>query len=267
MAIGQACRIAGLSRTAWYRPPVDRSGADQPVIAALLALVERHGRWGFWKCFDRLRALGHAWNWKRVYRIYRALRLHLPRRGKKRVLTRERIPLVAPPALNVGWAIDFMRDTLYDGRVYRTLNVLDEGNREGLGIEIDTSLPCRRVIALLEQLVEIYGPPAKLRLDNGPEFIAEKLAEWCGEHGIALQHIEPGKPNQNAYMERFNRTFRTEVLDRWVFTSLDEVRQVTEAWLEEYNTERPHDSLGSVPPRTFLPRPMAARESNYAVCP
>jgi putative transposase len=258
LSIVHACRIARCSRTAWYRPPVARTTQDEPVSGALLALVEENSRWGFWLCYDRLRALGHPWNWKRVYRVYCALRLNLKRRSKKRVLTRPRVALEAPAILNHTWALDFMGDTLYDGRGYRTLNVLDEGNREGLAIEIDTSLPSARVVQVLEQLAAIHGAPARLRCDNGPEFLAATLAEWCEQRGITLQHIQPGKPNQNAFIERFNKTYRTEVLDAWVFTSLAEVRQVTDDWLERYNSERPHQSLGRVPPRTYLPRPIAA---------
>lgn len=258
LAIVHACQIAGLSRTAWYRPPGDRSAADQPVIDALLDLVARRTHWGFWKLAGRLRAMGHAWNWKRIYRVYCALRLNLPRRRKKRVLTRPRLVLDAPAVLNRTWALDFMGDTLYDGRRYRTLNVLDEGNREALAIEISPSLPSARVVRLLEQLVAIHGAPTALRCDNGPELIADTLTSWCEAQGIVLQHIAPGKPNQNAFIERFNRTYRDEVLNAWIFTSLVEVRQVTEEWLTIYNTERPHDSLGGVPPCTFIPRPIAA---------
>ena len=150
-----------------------------------------------------------------------------------------------------------MRDTLYDGRCYRTLNVLDEGNREALAIEIGPSLPGRRVVQLLQQLVAIHGTTTMLRCDNGPELIAATLATWWATQEIVLHHIPPVRPNQNAFIERFNRTYRTEVLDAWVFTSLAEVRQVTEKWPEMYNTERPHRSLGGVPPRTCLPRPIA----------
>lgn len=214
-------------------------------------------RWGFWKYATLLHA-AHGWNPKRVYRVYCALKLNLPRRRKKRVLTRPPLVLDAPPVLNRTWALDFMGDTLYDGRTYRILNVLDEGNREALAIEVAASLPSVRVVEVLEQLVAMHGAPAALRCDNGPEFIAETLAAWCAQAQIRLQHIAPGKPNQNAFIERFNRTYRTEVLNAWVFTSLAEVREVSEAWLETYNTERPHDSLGGRPPRTYLPRPIAA---------
>lgn len=258
LSVVRACRIAGCSRTAWYRPGVDRSARDAPVIEALTALVAAQHTWGFWLCFDTLRSQGHGWNWKRVYRVYCALGLNRPRRGKKRVLTRERLPLEAPAILNRTWALDFMGDTLYDGRCYRLLTVLDEGNRESLAIEVGTSLPSVRVVQVLEQLVAVHGAPGMLRCDNGPEFIAAALARWCADHGVVLHHIQPGKPNQNAFIERFNRTYRHEVLDAWVFTSLAEVRQVTEQWRELYNTARPHRSLGRVPPRTFLPRTEAA---------
>lgn len=258
LSVVQACRIAGCSRTAWYRPAQDRSAKDAPVIDALTDPVARHTRWGFWLCFDTLRSTGHFWNWKRVYRVYCALRLNLPRRGKKRVLRRPRLALEAPAVLNRTWALDFMGDTLYGGRCYRLLTVLDEGNREALAIEVDTSLPSVRVVRVLEQLVAVHGAPSMLRCDNGPEFIAAALERWCGSQGITLHHIQPGKPNQNAFIERFNRTLRHEVLDAWVFTSLAEVRQMTEEWLVSYNTERPHRSLGRVPPQTYLPRTRAA---------
>jgi len=267
----RACQIARCSRTAWYRAQstdteATNADVDASVITALQAIVEQHGRWGFWKCFDRLRALGHAWNHKRVYRVYRALGLNQVRRTKKRLPKRDVVPLNAPAQLNDTWAMDFMGDTLYGGRTYRVLNVLDEGNREALAIEVDVSLPSARVVAVLDQLVAVHGAPRQLRSDNGPEFIAEALRAWSATHGIALAFIEPGKPNQNAYIERFNRSFRHEVLDAWVFTSLAEVRAVSEEWRHRYNTERAHDSLGSVPPLTFLPRPTSGPESDLRLC-
>ena len=266
LSVQQACRIAGLSRTAHYRPPVDDPGRDAVVIAALQAVVQANPRWGFWKCFDRLRLLGHRWNHKHVYRVYCALRLNLVRRTTRRIPTRIRQPLDAPPVLNTTWALDFMHDALYDGRRFRTLNVLDEGNREGLAIEIGTSLASGRVVALLEQLVAQHGAPQALRCDNGPELIAQTLTDWCKATGIALRHIQPGKPDQNAFIERFNRTYREEVLDAWLFTALDQVRDVTAVWLTTYNTERPHDRLGRVPPLTFLPRSTYVPESPEQLC-
>ena len=269
LPVQRACQIARCSRTAFYRAlnaPVDQADTDAPVIAALQAVVEQHGRWGFWKCFARLRALGHPWNHKRVYRVYRALQLNQVRHTKKRVPKRDVVPLQAPAQLNDTWAMDFMGDSLYSGRSYRLLNVLDEGNREALAIEADFSLPSTRVVALLDDLVARHGAPRRLRCDNGPEFIAEALRAWCARRGIALAFIEPGKPNQNAYIERFNRTFREEVLDAWVFTTLAEVRGITEDWRHRYNTERAHESLGDVPPLNFLPRTTSATESHFKLC-
>ena len=234
------------------------------MIEALQRLVAGAGaRWGCDKLTDRLRAVGHPWNPKRIRRVYRTLGLTHRRRTKRRVPTRPKQPLDAPAELNRTWALDFVHDRLYDGRPFRTLNVLDEGNREVLAIEIGTSLPSRRVTALLDQLVAVHGRPAALRLDNGPELIAQELVDWCATQQVRLGHIQPGKPNQNAYIERFNRTFRTEVLDAWLFASLDEARDITEDWIRTYNTERPHDSLGGVPPLDFIPRPTSYPESGY----
>ena len=145
--------------------------------------------------------------------MYRQLRLNLPRRTKKRLPVRPAHPLAVIPQPNVVWAVDFMSDTLYGGRRFRTLNVLDEGVREALAIEVDTSLPADRVIRVLDQLVAWRGRPHAIRLDNGPEFLAERFATWCQERQITLRYIQPGKPNQNAFVERFNRTYRHEVLD------------------------------------------------------
>jgi len=140
---------------------------DAPVIAALMTVVAAHGRWGFWKCFDRLRMDGRRWNHKRVHRVYCALRLNLPRRIKRRVPTRLRQPLQAPPMLNETWALDYVTDSLYSGQRFRALTILDEGNREGLAIEVATSIPSPRVVRVLEDLVALHGRPRALRTDNG----------------------------------------------------------------------------------------------------
>jgi putative transposase len=147
-----------------------------------------------------------------------------------------------------------MRDTLYDGRVFRTLNVIDEGNREALRIECGTSIPSARVVRVMSQLIEVYGKPEAIRLDNGPELTAEVFVEWAARHGVKLLFIQPGKPNQNAFIERFNRSFRQEVLDAWLFNAVSEVQTAADDWLTDYNECRPHDSLGSVPPAVFRPR-------------
>jgi putative transposase len=126
--------------------------------------------------------------------------------------------------------------------------------REVLAIEVDTSLPAERVLRVLDQVTAWRGQPRAIRLDNGPEFLADRFASWCAVRGIALRYIHPGKPNQHAFIERFNRTYRHEVLDAYVFESLDEVREISGQWVQEYNKERPHDALTRVCPRRIGPR-------------
>lgn len=266
LPVQRACRAVGLGRATYYRPLVDWARRDAPVIAALTMLSATNPRWGFWKYVDRLRNLGHPWNHKRLWRVYCQLRLNLPRRTKKRLPVRLRQPLTVIPQPNAVWAVDFMSDTLYGGRRFRTLNILDEGVREGLAIEIDTSLPAERVIRVLEQVVSWRGRPQALRLDNGPELIADRFMTWCAERGIELRYIQPGKPEQNAFIERFNRTYRTEVLNAYVFESLDQVREISADWLQSYNEERPHDALAGLPPATYRAQ-LEARSSPLAVSP
>ena len=259
----RACRIANLSRSAFYKGPVDRALSDAPVVDALNGIIAKRARWGFWKCFRRLRADGHGWNHKRVHRVYCRMKLNLKRRTRRRTFTRERQPLIAPNGLNKIWSIDFMHDTTYDGRTFRTLNVIDEGNREGLRIECGKSIPSARVVRVMEQLVEVYGRPDAIRLDNGPEFTAEKFVEWARTNGVKLLYIEPGKPNQNAFVERFNRSFREEVLDANQFNALADVQAIADDWLADYNDYRPHDSLGNVPPTQFMPRVFKPEVSTF----
>ncbi len=148
-----------------------------------------------------------------------------------------------------------MSDALSTGRTFRTLNVIDDFNREALWIEVDTSLPAERVVRVLEQLLAWRGKPASIRMDNGPELISQCLENWAREKNIDLLHIQPGKPAQNAYIERFNRTYREDVLDAYLFDDLQEVRHITERWLEEYNTIRPHEALQGLLPRQFALQP------------
>ena len=254
VSVRRACAAVRLSRSAYYRKPNGSGMRDGAVIEALNSTLESHPRWGFWKCYDRLRLDGKPWNHKRVLRVYREMRLNLPRRTKKRVPTRERQTLEVPEAVNAIWALDFMSDALYQGRRYRTLNIIDEGVREVLDIVIDTSIPGGRVVRTLEQLSRWRGLPQAIRCDNGPELISQVLVDWCKENDVELRYIQPGKPNQNAYIERFNRTYREEVLSLHLFDSLNQVREVTYRWIESYNETRPHDALGRVPPAVFRRR-------------
>ncbi len=239
----KACRIADLAGAALYRETTDVIERDAPVVTALNDTVERHGRWGFWKCFQRLRDQGHTWNQKRVHRVYCSMKLNLPRRTKKRVITRARQPLMAPEALNQVWALDFMHDTLYDGRKFQLLNVIDKGNREALRIECGSSIPSTRLPRVLDELIDFYGTPKAIRMDNGPEMTSAKFVSWAEQHGIELRYIQPGKPNQNAFVEQFNRSVRKDMLHAWLFDSLAQAQRILEGWRIEYNTVRSHESL------------------------
>jgi putative transposase len=158
--------------------------------------------------------------------------------------------------------MDFMHDAPYDGRRFRTLSVVDEGNREGLAIEVGTSIPAGRVIRLMSQLGEIYSKPDAIRLDNGPELTASDFVAWCRARRIALHYIQHGKPLQNAFVERFNRTYREEVLDAYGFASVDEVQRLTDDWHCRYNEIRPDEALGRIPPLSYVPRQLPGHQSS-----
>jgi putative transposase len=176
------------------------------------------------------------------------MKLNIRRRAKKRLPERVKQPLSVPTAPNQVWSIDFMSDSLADGRKVRILNIIDDFNRESLAVEVDTSIPARRVIRVLERLIAEKGCPANIRCDNGPEFISHLLEQWCLAMKITLQFIQPGRPMQNAYIERKNGSMRRELLNTYLFNSLAEVRILAEEWRKDYNTERPHKSLGYLSP-------------------
>ena len=251
VSIRRGCEAVGLARSTYRYERTPKP--DEPVIEAITALVERHPTIGFWQVYHRLRLLGHDWNHKRVYRIYTAMKLNIRRRARKRLPARVKQALFVPEQPNQVWSIDFMHDRLWDGRAFRLLNVIDDFNRQVLWIEVDTSLPALRVVRVLEQLADSRGLPGMIRVDNGPEFISHKLDAWCKERRVTLAFIQPGSPTQNAYIERLNGSLRRELLDAYVFRTLDEVRRKTGEWQHDYNHHRPHKSLGYRPPVAALP--------------
>lgn len=210
--------------------------------------------WGFWKCFGTIRRQGHPWNHKRVYRIYSKLNLNKKRRPRKRLPKRLRQPLLVPQQPNQVWSADFMSDGLYGGRRFRTFNIIDDFNRECLAVEVDTSITGRRLIRVFERLRSERGLPDVLRVDNGPEFLSGDFVSWAESAGMMIRYIQPGEPNQNAYIERFNRTYRDEVLSLYLFRNLAEVREITYWWMIDYNESRPHDSLDDMTPVEVMER-------------
>ena len=258
LPIVRACQAARLSRAAYYRPGTDWAARDAEVIAALQAIVTEEQRWGFWKCHDRLRAQGFGWNHKRTWRVYCQLRLNLPRRTKRRVPQRVRQPLWVEPRMNAVWALDFMRDTLYSGKVFRTLNVIDEANRGALGIDVATSIPATRVIAFLGQMIDLHGRPRAIRCDNGPELTSQTFTDWCRNRTSRSASSSRASPTRTPTSSASTGPIARKCLSAYLFDSLNEVRDITAEWIERYNEIRPHDALGSLPPARYREQLLAA---------
>lgn len=252
MSCRKACRILKLSRTVYHYSEVANN--DEQVRNELNRLAGQHPGYGFWKMYDRLRLEGHNWNHKRVYRVYTLLKLNIRRKHKRRLPTRTAIAMQIPSQPCQMWSMDYMSDSLYNGRKVRILNIIDDYNRQALKMEVDYSIPAKRVTQLLEQLIEVYGKPISIRTDNGPEFISHTLMDWCHKRRIQMQFIQPGKPMQNSLIERFNGSYRKEILDAFVFYSLGDLKLRTCQWMDQYNYYRPHEALNSLTPILYLQR-------------
>ena len=240
ISIRRACLIFNISVTCYYHKSVV-SDENNQIADLLIELTTQNKNWGFGLCFLSLRnVIGLPYNHKRVYRIYCELELNLRIKPKRRIKRLKPVRLAVPDSINQSWSMDFMHDALTDGRNFRLFNVIDDYNREALTVEIDFSLPAQRVIRSLNQLIEYRGKPVQVRCDNGPEYISNALKDWAIEQGITISYIEPGNPQQNAYVERYNRTMRYDWLNQELFTDLDQVREQAEAWLYHYNYERPN---------------------------
>ena len=248
VSIERACMLAVISRSSYYYQ--SRLQPVNELIAEwLIKITQWQHNWGFDLCFLYLRNIkGFSWNHKRVYRIYCELSLNLRIKPKKRLVREKPQPLSIPSTLNECWSMDFMHDQLECGRTYRLFNVIDDFNREGLAIEADHSLPSQRVIRALERVIEWRGKPKMIRSDNGPEYMSHELKNWLNKQGIKHQFIEPGKPQQNAYIERYNRTVRYDWLNQHLFNHIAEVQEHATKWLWLYNHERPNMANGGIPP-------------------
>lgn len=252
VSIRVACEAFRISPTCYRYQAKFRAENDQ-IADWLIRLTSNQRNWGFGLCYLYLRNVkGFRWNHKRIYRIYRELELNLRIKPKKRLVREKPELLHEPDAINEVWSMDFMHDQLSDGRSIRLFNVIDDFNREGLDIEVDFSLPSERVIRSLDRIIEWRGSPKKIRCDNGPEYVSSALMTWSQRRGIQVEFIQPGKPQQNAYVERYNRTVRYDWLAQYMFDSVEEVQEFATRWLWTYNHERPNMALGGITPKQKL---------------
>jgi len=242
------CRTIGLHRSTLNRISTKD---DSETESKLKELAERYPTRGMDHYYGKIRMQGLIWNRKRVRRVYNKMGLKMRSKHKRRINRPYTEGLTQPIFPNVTWSMDFMSDGLEDGRKIRVLNVIDDYNRECLSIEVGVSICSQRVTRVLDWIIELKGKPTRVRTDNGPEFTSHHYMDWCEENNIEPMHIQPGKPNQNGYVERFNRTFREDVLDAYIFESIGQLQIKADLWKEEYNTGHPHKALGRMSPVGF----------------
>jgi len=249
-SVRRACRVIGLSRATWryQRRPDPRNVV---LLDRLQAHATARPRFGYRRLHILVAREGLRVNHKRLYRLYRTAGLQVRRRRRKRLPRGERVPLPVPTQRGQRWSMDFTLDMLADGRAFRTLNIVDDFTRECVAIEVDRSLPGLRVTRVLARLHAAVGLPQTIVVDNGPEFAGRALDTWTYAHGVTLRFIRPGKPIENAYVESFNGKFRDECLNEHWFVSLADAKTAIEAWRVDYNTVRPHSSLGGRTPGQF----------------
>lgn len=258
----RACGLMNISTSVLrYRPRPDTSGL---LHERIVSLAGQRRRFGYRRIHVLLKREGWHINVKRVYRLYRDAGLAVRKRGRKRIGLTERVPLLLPEIPNHAWSMDFVHDGLADGRRIRCLNIVDDCTRESIVIEVDTSISGERVARVLDRIAEHRPLPWMIRIDHGPEFTSLALDAWAHARGVKLAFIQPGKPTQNAYIESFNGRFRDECLNDHWFLSLHEARVLIEAWRKDYNSTRPHSSLGNITPAEFAAQHQFATQDSTA---
>jgi len=241
--------VVGMSANSLrYQPRPDRNAA---LRARIVALAQRHRRYGVGMIHLKLRQTGEVVNYKRVERLYGLEKLHIRRRRRKKIPVADRQPLVRPGHANETWSTDFVFDRVASGRMIKCLVIVDDATHEAVAVVPEHTIGCEHLTRILDAICSQRGTPSMIRSDNGPEFTGKAMLTWAHRHGIALRLIEPGKPNQNAYVESFNGRLRDECLNEHWFTSLAHARAVIAAWRTEYNEERPKKSLGGLTPAQY----------------
>lgn len=252
----QSLAFIGMSASSLrYQPRPDR---NVELRARIVALAQRHRRYGVGMIHLKLRQAGELVNYKRVERLYRLEQLYIRRRRRKKIPVSERQPLIRPDSANQVWSMDFVFDRVAGGRVIKSLVIVDDATHESVAIMAEHTIGGDHLTRILDGICSLRGKPAVIRTDNGPEFIGRAMLSWAHRQGISLRLIEPGKPNQNAYVESFNGRFRDECLNEHWFTSLAHARIEIEKWRCEYNEERPKKSLGGLTPSQYA-KQLAAR--------
>jgi putative transposase len=261
--VARACGLLRISRALYrYQSRRPEPSGLRERIDELAALKRRYG---YRRIHVLLRREGWRVNRKLTYRLYREAGLAVRRRKRKRIGPFERRPLPKPTAANRSWSMDFVSDGLADGRRLRCLAIVDDCTRECVAIEVDTSITGTRVKAVLERLADTRGLPRSITVDHGPEFEGQVLDAWAYQTNVQLSFIRPGKPNENAYIESFNGKFRDECLNEHWFITMAQARHAIEAWRIEYNTERPHSSLGDLTPEEYAERGLAREEERVSL--
>lgn len=246
----RACGLIGVARSV-VQYKSNRQSSDDALRTRLKELAERYPRYGYLMLHAFLRSEGLVQNAKRTYRIYTEVGLQVRTKKRKKLPNIPRQPMALPSRQTERWSLDFVSDQLATGRRFRTLNIVDNFTRECVGQWVDTSISGHRLVAVLDHLGQQIGLPREIVLDNGPELTSKAMFLWSQKTGVKLNFIQPGKPIQNAFCESFNGTFRDNCLNQYWFTSLRETRLIIEEWRQHYNKERPHSSLGYIPPEAF----------------
>lgn len=257
-SVRRKSKVLGLRRQSYYRRKAGHrpEAVDRLIADHLHSVVGSYLAWGFWMVYYFLRNQGHPWNHKRVYRVWKAEGLHLRKVPKRARIKRKALDLISPAFLNQGWAMDFLSDWVVgmDQKKVRLINIIDECSRKALWTEAYSSIPARKLIQILEKLVQWRGVPQYIRCDNGPEFISTELKKWAASYGIEIRFIQPGKPTQNGLIERLNGTLRRECLDLQWFDNLADLNEALQQWWIVYNSIRPHSSIGYKTPDEFEQR-------------
>jgi transposase InsO family protein len=245
----RALRVAGISASAYrYQPRPDR---NQALRERIVGLAQRHRRYGAGMIYLKLRQVGETVNHKRVERLYSLEKLQIRRRRRKKIPVSERQPLLRPGAANEVWSMDFVFDRIATGRSLKALVIVDDATHEAIAVLAEHSIGGERLTRMMDEVCSRRGRPAVIRTDNGKEFTGKAMLNWAYRNGVSLRLIEPGKPNQNAYVESFNGRLRDECLNEHWFTSLPHARLEIERWRREYNDERPKQGLGGMTPTQY----------------